>query len=434
MSKLAINGGDKVRKLPFPAYKPLGEEEVEAVSEVVKSGILSRFLGAWHEDFYGGPNVKSLESEWKNYFGVRNAVSVNSASSGLIAALGAVGVGPGDEVIVTPYSMCISATAPLFYGAVPVFADIEPDLFCLDSDSVEEKITEKTKAIIVVDLFGQPYDVKKINNLAKKHNLVIIEDASQAPQAKFDGKYAGTLGDIGVYSFNYHKHIHCGEGGMVVTNNDGWAERLRLIRNHAEAAVAGREDLSDLSNMVGFNMRLGEMEAAIVRIQLKKLNQLVKDRIKNVEYIKQGLEKIDFIQSAKTREGATHSYYLHVFTYNQEKADGVNRNSFVDAVKAELTYTENREAEGVKVSSGYVRPLNQLPIFQNKIAFGNKGYPFSFSPEVDYSKGICPVVELCHEKTLFFHDLMHPNMTKQDLDDVILAFQKVSDNISELKN
>jgi len=150
---------------------------------------------------------------------VKHAVSVNSATSGLYCAVGAVGVGPGDEVIVSPYTMAASATAALVYNAVPVFADIEPDCFCLSAESVAQKITERTKAILVVDIFGQPYDVDGINALAKKHGLIVIEDAAQAPGATFRGRFAGTLGDIGVYSLNYHKHIHSGEGGVVVTDD-----------------------------------------------------------------------------------------------------------------------------------------------------------------------------------------------------------------------
>lgn len=432
MPELALFGGEKVRNTKFPAYKPIGEEEERAVSEVVKSGILSRFLGAWHEDFYGGPNVRALETEWSEYFGVKNAVAVNSASSGLIVALGAAGVGPGDEVIVTPYSMCISATAPLFYGAIPVFADIEDKYFCLDVDSIEKRITKKTKAIIVVDLFGQPYDAVRINALAKKHNLVVIEDASQAPQAKLGETFAGCLGDIGVFSLNYHKHIHCGEGGVVVSNNDDLAERCRLIRNHAEAAVSARPDITDLTNMVGYNMRLGEIEAAIARIQLRKLQELVTKRIQSVGYISRSLSTIPFITEAETRPDATHSYYLHVYHYDEMKARGVSRDRFLEAVRAELTITENRETEGVKVCGGYVKPLYSLPLFQKRIAIGREGFPFNLASEITYKKGMCPVVENCHEKTLFYHELMHPHMSKEDLEDVVNAFIKVAENIDKL--
>ena len=153
MGKLAINGGNKVRTKNFPAYKTIGKEEEKAVLKVIESGVLSRFLGCWHEDFYGGPEINALEKEWAEFFNVKHAIAVNSATSALFCAVGAAGVGPGDEVIVSPYTMSASAVAPLIYNAIPVFADIEEDYFCLDPDSIEKRITDRTRAIIVVDIF-----------------------------------------------------------------------------------------------------------------------------------------------------------------------------------------------------------------------------------------------------------------------------------------
>jgi len=262
-------GGERVRKEKFPAYRPIGKEEEDAALRVIRSGVLSKYLGSWHEDFYGGPEVRALESEWAAYFNVKHAIAVNSATSALYCAVGAVGIGPGDEVIVSPYTMSASATAALIYNAIPVFADIEEDYFCLSPESVEKRITERTKAIIVVDIFGQPYDADRINAIAKTHGLYVIEDSAQAPGAKYKGKWAGTLGDIGIISLNYHKHIQTGEGGILVTDNDELAEKLRLIRNHAEAVVEAK-GFSTLVNMIGFNYRMTEIEAAIAREQFKK--------------------------------------------------------------------------------------------------------------------------------------------------------------------
>jgi dTDP-4-amino-4,6-dideoxygalactose transaminase len=186
MSKLAVNGGTPVRakNRPFPAYKPIGEEEKQAAIRVIESGALSKFIGSYGEQFLGGVEIQSFEKEWCKKFGVKHAITMNSATSGLIAAMGAIGIEPGDEVIVTPYSMCISATAPLFYGAVPVFADVEPEYFCLDPKSVEKAITPRTKAIIVVDLFGGAHDVDAINAIAKKHGLKVIADSAGPPTSR----------------------------------------------------------------------------------------------------------------------------------------------------------------------------------------------------------------------------------------------------------
>ncbi|MBI2309907.1 DegT/DnrJ/EryC1/StrS family aminotransferase [Candidatus Collierbacteria bacterium] len=431
---LAINGGKKVRRKKFPSYNTIGKEEKRAVLKVLNSGVLSQYLGVWGKDFYGGEEVRTLEKEWAAHFHVKHAIAVNSATSGLFAATGAIGIGPGDEVIVSPYTMSASVMPPLIYGAVPVFADIEQEYFCLDPASVEQRITERTKAIIVVDLFGQPYDVERINKIAKKHNLILIEDASQAPGAAYQGKFAGTLGDIGIFSLNYHKHIHTGEGGMVVTDNDELADRVRLIRNHAESIVEAK-GVKNLTNMVGFNFRMTEIEAAIARCQLKKLKSLLKSRINDIEYLTKRLETIEGLRPPRVRPGCTHSFYVHPILYDQ-RVTGVPRDRFIDAVKAELTPTRGRESWGPLISCGYVKPLYLLPLFQKRIAIGANGYPFTaplYYGNVTYKKGICPVVEQLYEYSLFYHDLAKPPVTKKDLDDIAKAFVKVSRHVKELR-
>jgi dTDP-4-amino-4,6-dideoxygalactose transaminase len=430
MPKLAINGGPKVRTKKFPPYLPIGAEELRNVKKVFASGTFSRFLGVWHEDFYGGEQVRALEKEWAKFFKVKHAIAVNSATSALYAAVGAIGAESGDEIIVSPYTMCASATAPLIYGAIPVFADVEPDYFCLDVSEIEKKITDRTRAIIVVDIMGQVYD-PKINDLAKKHHLKVIEDCAQAPFAKYKERFAGTLGDIGVYSLNYHKHIHSGEGGMLVTNDDGLANKLRLIRNHAEAVVEAKGE-TELANMVGFNYRMTEVEAAIVRGQLKKLPRLIAERVRNIKYLEKKLAGVPCLRMPKVRKHCTHAYYQHCFLFD-EKTAGVHRNQFVEAVKAELAPIALRETEGIKVGCGYVKPLYLLPMFQSKIAFGSKGYPWSASDRAyDYSRGACPVAEDLHFNKLIAHEYMRPGMTKADLDDVVRAFTKVWENRNEI--
>jgi dTDP-4-amino-4,6-dideoxygalactose transaminase len=429
MAKLAIKGGEKVRKEKFPPYLPIGEEEFEEVKQVFKSGTFSRFLGAWHEDFFGGDQVQALEKEWADFFDVKHAISVNSATSAIFCAVGAIGVEPFDEVIVTPHSMCCSATAPLVYGAIPIFADVEPEYFSLDPESVEERITERTKAIIVVDISGQAYN-QEINAIAKRNNLMVIEDCAQAPYAKYKGKYTGTLADIGVYSLNYHKHIHCGEGGIIVTNDDTLANKLRLIRNHAEAVV-GPKGETDFTNMLGFNYRMTEIDAAITRQQLKKLPKLIESRVKNVSYLEKQMANIPCLTMPKVRQDCTHVYYTHDILFNEEIA-GITRDSYIEAVKAELMPITLRETEGVKVGR-CAPPLYLMPIFQNKIAYGSNGFPWSMSgKEYDYSRGICPVIEELSYKTLIRHEYMRPGMSEADLDNVAEAFHKVWENRGEL--
>lgn len=434
MPKLAINGGPKVREKLFPAYRPIGEEEKRAVNEVLDSGILSRYLGCWHKDFYGGPAVQRFEKEWAEYFGVKHAISVNSCTSGLYCAVGASGVGPGDEVIVSPYTMSASAVSPLIWNAVPVFADIEEDYYCLDPESIKERITERTRAIVVVDIFGLPYDADRINAIAREHNLIVIEDTAQAPLAKYNERWAGTLGDMGVFSLNYHKHIHSGEGGVIVTDNDELAEKCRLIRNHAEAVVEAKGH-TDLVNMLGYNFRMTEIEAAIARCQMQKAETLVSQRRSNTDYLNEKLGEIPCIRSTRVREGCTHAYYVHPLKFDADKA-GVDRNTFLDAVRAELPVTALREGEGVLIGAGYIKPLYLQPLYQRQIASGKNGFPFKgphYSGKVNYAKGICPVTERMHEKELFLHELMRPPVTREDLDDVVRAFAKVWENRSEIK-
>lgn len=427
--KLAINGGTPIRKKLFPAYITIGEEEKKAVCDVIDSGCLSKYLGAHHEQFNGGIQVQALEREWEEYFGVKHAIAVNSCTSGLYCAVGATGIEPGEEIIVSPYTMSASATAPLVYNAIPVFADIEEEYFCLNPDDIEKKISAKTKAIIVVDIFGQPYDADVINKIASKYNLYVIEDAAQAPCAAYKNKAAGTLGDIGVFSLNYHKHIHSGEGGIIVTDDDDLAIKCKLIRNHAEAVVGGL-GFKDLRNMIGFNYRMTELESTIARIQLRKLDSLNKRRQENVVYFNDKFSQLPFIEIPKVRDHSTHAYYVHACRFDEEYA-GVSRDVFINAVKAELPCHELREQEGVKLGSGYVKPLYLQPMFQKRLAYGSNGYPFSES-EREYKMGMCPVTERMHYKELFTHEFILPSMSKYDMDDVFNAFEKVWDNRKEL--
>jgi dTDP-4-amino-4,6-dideoxygalactose transaminase len=413
---LAIHGGVPVIKSKFKTYNTIGEEEITAVVKVLQTGSLSKFIGAWCDDFYGGPQVQAFEDDWQKYFGVRNAIAVNSWTSGLTAAIGAIGIEPGDEVIVSPWTMAASATSILHWNAIPVFADISLDDFCLDPKSVEAAITPYTKAIMLVDIFGQSADMNRFAELAEKHKLLLISDSAQSPGALYQGSMAGTIADIGGFSLNYHKHIHTGEGGMVVTNNDEFAERVRLIRNHAEAVV-GDKGTMDLANMIGYNYRMGEIEAAIGREQLKKFPNLLISRQKAAARIINGLKNISGIRLPVESADRTHAFYVLPIVLDLEKLT-VDRHGIFSALKAE-------GLEGI--AEGYVN-LHLLPMYQNKLAYGSKGFPWVSGiahREVDYSKGICPVAEKLHFETFLEIEICRFELNDREIDLIVETFKKV---------
>ena len=413
---LAVNGGPKTIVSPFKRFNPIGREEVEAAKAVVESGVLSRFLGCWDPDFFGGPKVQEFERASAKYFGVKHAVTVNSWTSGLIAAVGAIGIEPGDEIIVSPWTMCATATAILHWNAIPVFADIEPQTFCIDPASIEANITPYTKAIMAVDIFGQSADMDAIMTIADRHGLKVIADTAQAPGVRYGTRVSGTMAHVGGYSLNYHKHIYTGEGGILVTDDDAIAERLQLIRNHAEAVV-GEKGVTDLRNMVGYNFRLGEIEAAIGIQQLKKLSGFVASRQRAAARMTEGLSELRGIQTPVIRPGNTHAYYHYPMILDPEVL-GVPRARIVAAL----------EAEGLAgVASGY-QCLHLLPMYQRKIAYGSSGFPWTSDicrRQVSYDRGICPVAERLHESTFLGYGMCEFEMDEVEVDLFVDVFHKV---------
>ena len=428
MSQLAIKGGNPIRSKLFPSYNTIGEEEKAAVMKVLESGNLSQFLGAWHKDFFGGPTVQQFEKDWARDFGSKYAISVNSNTSGLFTAIGACGIKAGDEVIVSPYTMSASALAPVIYGAVPVFADVDDQNYGLNPESIEKCITPRTKAILVVHLFGNPAKMDEIMSIAHKYNLKVIEDCAQAPMATYKGKPVGTIGDIGIFSLNYHKHIHTGEGGVLTTNNDQLAERIYLIRNHGENIVEPK-GVQDVFNTHGFNYRMTEMEAAIGIEQLKKLPELIKERLENAIYFSSEIGKINGIVPPFVEQGSKHVYYLQALKFDKQII-GVDRNTFVNAIKAEIPSAILREDTPL-IGAGYVRPLYLQPLYQQRATHCSFNCE-KYKGQVDYSKGICPVAEKLHFEELITHEYLRPGMTKSDLDEVLAAFYKVVEHVNEL--
>lgn len=422
MEKLALLGGTPVIDKEFKKYNPLGAEELNAAKEVIDSGVLSQFLGCWHEDFYGGPKVQEFEMEAAKYFGVKHAVTVNSWTSGLVAAVGAIGIEPGDEVIVSPWTMSASATAILHWNAIPVFADIDIDTYNLSPDSILKNISPQTKAIMVVDIFGQSADMDVIMEIAKKHKLKVISDTAQAPGALYGDKYAGTCADVGGFSLNYHKHIHTGEGGILVTDDDDIAERLQLIRNHAEVVVKDK-GVTNLTNMVGHNFRLGEIECAMGIEQLRKLKGLVQSRQLLAERLTEGLKSLDGLKTPTQFNNRTHVYYIYAMQLDLEVLQ-VSRQKIVEALAA----------EGVIVSSGY-QNIHLIPMYQQKIAFGSKGFPWSSEfckREISYKKGICPNAEYLNDNSYIGFGMCVFDLCLKDVELIVSAFHKVWNSLDQL--
>lgn len=421
--KLALLGGNPVCTTSWPETNTIGDEEKKAVAEVLDSGVLSQFRAASGPEFLGGPRVRKLEEEWAEYFGVKHAISFNSLTSGLFACIGAAGVGPGDEVIVAPTTMVASVTCALMYGGIPIFADIDPETFCLSPNSIEARITPRTAAIVLVHLFGYPVDVDKIMSIAEMHGLVVIEDCAQAPAAKLKGQYLGTFGHMGGFSLNYHKTIHAGEGGVVTTNDDDLALRLRLIRNHGEVVVADM-GVRELVNTFGGNYRMTEIEAAIASEQLKKLEALTQHRVELAEYLGRRLGQIPGIQLPRAIESnSRHVYYMYAMRYN-DQVWGIPRDLLVRAMRA----------EGIELRDKYVRPIYLEPMFRQKVAYRG-GFPFSkpyYNGEVSYGPGLCPAAEAAYERELMFGKFCRWPLTTRHMDEIVMAFEKVHEHRADL--
>lgn len=427
----AILGGAPVRTNPFPARRTMGEPEKKAVLEVLDSDVLSAFIGGAGKFFLGGEKVRGFEQEWAQKYQFRHAVSVNSWTSGLVTAIGAVGIEPGDEVICSPYTMSASATCALFYGGIPVFADVDAETFCLDPQSVEARITPRTKAIVVVHLFGHPAEMDEICAVARRHSLRVIEDAAQAPGVLYRGTPVGAIGDIGGFSLNFHKHIHTGEGGMIVTNDDELARRCQLIRNHGENAV-GELSGPQLSNLIGGNYRLSELHAAIGIEQLKRLDGYLDTREELAAHLSARLAPLPGLATqAPPTDGSTHAYYVYPIKYDASVA-GLSRHAFVKAVLAELPSPEGFES--TPLAEGYVKPLYLNPIYQQRVAIGTKGFPFNFNPGVhyDYSPGLCPVAERLYTQEMLLTPLVREPLALKDMDDLADAIEKVLSNAEAL--
>lgn len=402
-------------------YNSIGKEEINAAIKVLKSGKLSPYLGSWKEiknigSFYGGSNVQKFEENIKKYFKVKHAITVNSWTSGLIAAVGALDIEPGDEIIVSTWTMCATATAIIHWMAIPVFADIDKDTFNIDPASIEKKITKRTKAIIVTDIFGQSCNLSEIKKIAKKYNLKIISDSAQSIGAKYKKKYVGTTTDIGGYSLNYHKHIQTGEGGILVTNNAKLAFKMRLIRNHGEAVVKHKK-IKNLQNIVGYNFRLGEIEAAIGIEQLKKLNTIVKENIRLAEILTNGIKHLKGVQTPIREKFSDHIYYYYAIKYYPDQTR-----------VSKMKIFQSLKNEGVPIFFNYEN-VHLLPMFEKQIAYGSKGMPWKLNKDINYKNNKLPVAEKTNNENYLGIPMCNYKLSDKDMLLIVKAFKKVWKNL-----
>jgi len=307
------------------------QEEIDAVHKVLESGVLAQ-----------GPRVAELEAAFAAYCGTKYAVAVNSGTAALHAALFAAGVGPGDEVITVPFSFIATINPIIFLGATPVLVDIEPETFNMDVRQVEAAITSKTKAIMPVHLYGQPADCDELRAIAKKHNLVIIEDACQAIGAAYGDKKAGSLGDMGCFSLYATKNIMCGEGGMITTDNKEYVEAMKRFRQHGMSGPYQYEH-------VGYNYRMTDLLATVATVQLSKVDDFNSARQTTAVRLTEGLADIPGIVLPVARDGRTHVY--HQYTIRLTSEFPVDRQTFLDSMKE----------RGIIAGVYYAKPLHVIP-------------------------------------------------------------------------
>jgi perosamine synthetase len=366
----------------------LSDEEQQEVLKVMKSQMLTLLHGEY---------VKKFEEEFAHYIGVKHAIGVNSGTAALHIAIAALDVGPGDEVIVPPFTFIASASSILHNNAIPIFADINDKTYTLDPDSVREKITDRTKAIIPVHLAGIGADTKALIEIAEKNDLFIIEDAAQSIGTKCYDKKVGAIGHLGCFSFYPSKNITTGEGGMITTNDNLLAEQCRLIRHHGEPEWY-------VYNRLGYNYRMSEIQGAIGGVQLKRINDFIKVRNRNAEYLSKATSDIPGIEPPFVPDYCEPAFNYWIGRINPDIL-GLTKPQFLKAFPRSKVL--------------YPKPLYETKIFQEKIAY-SKGCPWScpyYGKEIDYTKIKLPIVEKVTQE-IFALDI-HPKVTREILDENI---------------
>ena len=407
MGKLAINGGTPVRSKPFPKWPIWDQKEIDALTNVVKSGK----WGCLHGDI-----VSTFEKKYAEMHNAKYGICVNSGTMGLRLALTAAGIGSGDEVIVPAYTFIASASAVIEANATAVFVDIDSDTYNIDPEKIEAAITPRTKAIMPVHFGGRPAEMDRILEIAEKHNLKIIEDAAQAWGASWKGTCVGAIGDAGAFSFQSSKNITCAEGGIILTNDD---ELAKFARSHSNCGRS--EDGMWYEHYYWVtNVRLTEFQGAVLMVQLERYPKYLALRQKNAAFLNDQLRKIDGAEPLKDDPRITsNSVHLYIWRYKKQYFNNVPKPRFIDAMKAEIQ----------QISSGYSIPLYAQPVFQNK-AFGPKGTPVEMS--IDYTKYYLPETErACYEECIWFNQNMMLG-SQEDMNDIVEAIIKIKENADEL--
>ena len=424
MSKLAINGADKAvdagLQKPWP---PINQDDIDAVVAVLKKGVL---WGPMEEQ------VTGLQDDFAKYIGAKHALVVNSGTAALHAAVVAAGIEPGDEVITPAYSFWATSQAVLAHNGIPIFTDIDPETMNMDPSKIEEKITDKTKALLPVHVHGLCADMDPINEIAKKHGLKVIEDAAQAAGAKYKGKSAGTLGDIAGFSLNGSKNLPAGEGGIVTTNDDELIDRARKMAMFGEKVIPkGHIRLYD-AEIMGFNYRNNEMADALCRSMLKRYDQLQAGRGENCEYLSAELGKIKGVKAPTAPEGYEHAWHLYkVRLYPEELGiTDIHPKRFRWAVMKAL------QEEGCDLFEWHNMPVPSQKVFLNKEAYG-KGCPWICPlagegiKDMTYDPFDYPVCVDMFDRSFCIDPFYPPNGLKL-MGQYVAAFNKVFDNLDEV--
>jgi len=412
----ALLGGTPVQRPSWPkwpVWNPATDEK--QVLEVLRSGVWSR-----------ASLTTEFEQKWAQLIGAKRCLSVVNGTNALIAALTQADIGGGDEVIVPPYTFIATVAAVLMTGAMPVFADVDPATFQINPKSIEKKITPRTRAIMPVHILGLPADMVNIMAIAKKHNLVVIEDACQAWLAEINRKKVGTFGLAGCYSFQNSKHLAMGEGGAIVSDNDEYIDRCFSFHNFGSPYGSTIGSVSAGAVMLGTKMRLTEYQAAIALAQLVRLEEETAKRNENAAYLKAKIEKIPGIIPYKLYDNVTRAaFHLFPFRYKKEQFQDMPLSTFLRAL----------QAEGVSCLSGYT-PLNKMPYLAD--AFQTKNFRKMYSKKMldinlYHRKNECPENDqLCHEAVWLLQNVLLAS--KSDLDDIAIAIEKIHQNADKLKN